>query len=125
MVSIGNGSTSPAVAAAVLLVVLLIGVAAGRAKGRLTLLVVGLLAVTGVGIALTALSAPAGADRATQVTALYAVALPLAVAFLAGWLCGRGSWVKRLLVVAAAALLLAAFPYAEVGRNTAAALFGS
>ena len=118
----GAGPTDPAVAGAVLLAVLLIGVAAGRAKQRLTLLVAGIVAVGVAGFVLTSMTTPQDLDRATWWTTLYGVALPLAVAFLAGWLCGRGSWIKRLLVLAAAAILLAAFPYAAVGQATATAL---
>mgnify|MGYP007039486919 CR=1 FL=1 len=122
MTAIGNGTAPPEVAGAVLLAVLLVGVLAGRAKRRLTLLVAGLVAVVGAGIAVTGMTS-AGTDRVAQLTTLYAVALPLAVAFAAGWLCGRGSWLKRLLVIAVAAVLLAAFPYPDAARATAAALF--
>jgi hypothetical protein len=121
----GGGTTDPAVGAALLLAVLLIGVAAGRAKRRLTLLVAGIVAVAVAGFVLTSTTMPAGADRAAQLTAVYAVSVPVAVAYLAGWLCGRGSWVKRLLVVGAAAVLLAVFPYAEAAQATAAALTGA
>jgi hypothetical protein len=120
---IGNGAAPPEVAAAVLLAVLVTGVLAGRAKGRVTLLVAGVVAVVAAGIATTAMTTPPGADRAAQLTTLYAVALPLAVVFVAGWLCGRGSWLKRLVVIAVAAVLLAALPYAELGRASAPALF--
>ena len=121
MTAIGNGTAPPEVAGAVLLAVLLVGVAAGRAKRRLTLLVAGLVAVLGAGIVVTAMTSP-GTDRVAQLTTLYAVALPLAVAFVAGWLCGRGSWLKRLVVIGAAAVVLAVFPYADVARATAALL---
>jgi hypothetical protein len=117
------GRDSASVAAVVLLVVLVIGVVAGRAKRRVTLLVAGLAAVLVAGFLVGMTTTPAGADRAGQLTALYAVALPLAAAFLAGWLCGRGSWLKRLVVIGVAAVLLAAFPYAEAGRATAEVLF--
>jgi hypothetical protein len=118
----GAGTTDPAVGAAILLAVLLVGVVAGRAKQRLTLLVAGVVAVAVAGSVLTWMTTPPGTDRAGQLTALYAVSVPLAVAYVAGWLCGRGSWFKRLLVVGAAAVLLAVFPYAEAAQATAAAL---
>jgi hypothetical protein len=118
----GAGPTDPVVAGSVLLVVLLVGVGAGRAKQRLTLLVAGIVAVAVAGYVLTSMTTSPTLDRASWWTTLYGAALPLAVAFVAGWLCGRGSWIKRLLVLAAAAILLAAFPYAEAGRATAAAL---
>jgi hypothetical protein len=121
----GAGTTDPAVGAAILLVVLLVGVGAGRAKQRLTLLVAGVVAVAVAGFALTAMTTAPGTDRAGQLAAMYAVSVPLAVAYVAGWLCGRGSWFKRLLVVGAAAVLLAVFPYAEVAQATAAALSGA
>jgi hypothetical protein len=117
----GGGTTQPEVGAAVLLVVLLIGVGAGRAKHRLTLLVVGIVAIAVAGFLLTGMTARS-ADRAAQLTAMYGISVPLAVAYLAGWLCGRGSWFKRLLVVGAAAVLLAVFPYAAAAQATAAAL---
>jgi hypothetical protein len=44
---------------------------------------------------------------------------------VAGWLCARGSWLRRLLVVGVAAVLLATFPYAAAGRATADTLLGS
>jgi hypothetical protein len=119
---LGGGAASPGVAALVLLVVLLVGVAAGRAKQRLTLLLAGLVALAVVGAVLTSLSQPAGLTSAAGMTALYGVALPLVVAFAAGWLAARGTWFRRLLVIAVAALLLAAFPYDVAGRATADAL---
>jgi hypothetical protein len=121
----GAGTTDPAVGAALLLAVLLVGVAAGRAKRRLTLLVAGIVAVGVAGFLLASTTMPTGADRAALLTAFYAVSVPLAVAYLAGWLCGRGSWFKRILVIGAAAVLLAVFPYAEAAQATAAALTGA
>jgi hypothetical protein len=118
------GGGSPGVAILVLLVVLLVGVAAGRTKRRWTLLLAGLLGVLVVGIVITALAEPAGThDPAAEITALYTVAVPLAVSFTAGWLCGRGTWFRRLVVLGVAVLLLAAFPYAAAGRVTADTLF--
>jgi hypothetical protein len=114
----------------VLAAVLLLGVAAGRAKGRWTLLLVGLVGAAVLGIALTASTGvtnlPADTeDPAVELAALYSVTVPLAVAFLAGWLCGRASWARRLVVVVIAALVLAAFPYQAAGRLTAERLAAS
>lgn len=120
-----NPAGSPGAAAAVLLAALLIGAAAGRAAKRWSLLVVGMLAVAVLGFVAVAVTTTPGAGPAAQVTALYAVALPLLVVFVAGWLCGRGSWFRRLLVIGAAALLLAAFPYDAAGRMTADTLLGA
>jgi hypothetical protein len=118
------GGGSPGVAALVLLVVLVVGVAAGRTKRRWTLLLAGLLGVLVLGIVIVALAEPAGTgDRAAAITALYTVAVPLVVAFTAGWLCGRGTWFRRLVVLGVAVVLLAAFPYAAAGRVTADTLF--
>lgn len=122
----GPYPVSTTVAAIVLGVVLVVGVVAGRAKARWTLLVTGLVAALALGIVVTAtVGVPAGADSATEIAALYQFALPLAVAFVAGWLCARGSWLRRLLVVGVAALLLASFPYAAAGRATADTLLES
>lgn len=123
MPTFGNGAP-PEVAVAVLVAVLLIGVLAGRARRRLTLLVAGLVAVVVAGFVLTMVSTPVTADRVAEVTAFYTVALPLLVAFVAGWFCGRAKWLPRLFILAVAAILLAVFPYADAGRATAAALFG-
>jgi hypothetical protein len=118
------GGGSPGVAGLVLLVVLLVGVAAGRTKRRWILLFSGLLGVLVLGIAIIALTTPAGTDDpAAKITSLYTVTVPLAVMFTAGWLCGRGSWFRRLVVLGVAVLLLAAFPYAAAGRATADTLF--
>jgi hypothetical protein len=118
------GPNSSAVAGAVLLGVLVIGVVAGRAKQRLTLLVFGLLAMVGVVIALDALIRPAGGDRAAQFTGLYLLGLPLVVAFLAGWLCARSGWFTRALVVVLAVVLVLVFPYPQAGQATAGLLGG-
>ncbi len=117
---INVGPSSSAVAGAVLLAVFVIGVAAGRTKKRLTALLFGLALVIGASVAVSALARPAGLDRTAQFTALYTLAVPLAAAFLAGWLCARGSWVKRLVVVAVAVALVLLVPYAQLGRATAA-----
>jgi hypothetical protein len=123
------GGGSPGVAALVLVLVLLVGVAAGRTKRRWTLLLTGLLGVLVFGVVVIAVAgAPAPAvpgDRAAEITAFYTVVVPLIVAFAAGWLCGRAGWLRRLVVVGVAALLVAAFPYAAAGRVTADSLLGS
>ena len=107
-------------AAVVLVVALAVGVLAGRAKQRFTLLVFGVLAVVGIAIAVNALVRPPGGDRAAQFTELYLLGLPLLAAFLAGWLCGRSGWVTRLVVVALAVAVVLVFPYAQAGQATAA-----
>ena len=112
------------VAVAVLLVVLLMGVAAGRSKRRMSLLVTGLVAVIVLGVAATAVTGGPDPSRAAAIARLYTSVVPLAVAFLAGWLCGKASWFGRLIVIAVAALLLAAFPYVAAGRATAELLDG-
>jgi peptidoglycan/LPS O-acetylase OafA/YrhL len=120
---VGPYTVSTGVAGIVLVVVLLIGVAAGRAKRRLTLLVAGLAVGLVLGIAVVAVSGgPAGDDPAVEITELYTVIVPLGVAYAAGWLSGRGSWLRRLVVLGAAALLLGVFPYAAAGRATADSL---
>ena len=111
-----------AVTGAVLLVVLGVGVAAGRAKGRWTLVVAGIVVIAAVGVVLTAVGAPATEDPAAEITALYTITLPLAITYVAGWLVARGSWLRRFLVIAVGALLLVAFPYAVAGQATADAL---
>ncbi len=117
-----------AVGALVLLGVLVVGVLAGRAKGRLGLLLGGLLAVLAVAVVVAGVS---GADLSAPPDVLgprlgdvYAVVLPPAIAFVAGWLAARGTWFRRALVVGIAVLLLAAFPYAAAGAATAEALTG-
>lgn len=121
--TIGPYSVSTAVAGIVVVVALLIGVAAGRAKRRWTLLIGGLVVVLVLGIALVAVSGgPAGDDPAVEITELYTVTVPFGVAYAAGWLCGRGSWLRRLVVLGIAAVLLAVFPYAAAGQVTADSL---
>lgn len=117
-----------AVGALVLLAVFAVGVLAGRAKGRFLLLLVGLVVVLAAGAVVggvtgTDLSAPP-AVLGPRLADVYAVVVPPAVAFLAGWLAARTSWFARALVVGAAVLVLAAFPYAAVGAATATALTG-
>ena len=113
---------APAVTGAVLLVVLLVGVAAGRAKSRWTVLAAGLVVLAAAGVVLTAAgNAPVGEDPAVELTVLYTITLPLVIAYVAGWLLVRGGWLRRLLVVAVGAVLLVAFPYAAAGQATAAA----
>jgi hypothetical protein len=125
-VQAGPYSVPTLVAAIVVLVVLLFGVAAGRAKSRWTLLIAGLVAALVVGIVVTAVGGvPADHGPATEITALYRLAVPLAVPFVAGWLCARGSWTRRLVVLAVAAGLLAFFPYAAAGQATADSLLTS
>lgn len=121
---IGFALDSSAVAGAVLLGALLIGVLAGRATKRSAFLVFGLLGTVGVVIALNALMRPPTGDRTTEFTGLYLLGLPLVTAYLAGWLCARGSWFSRLLVVVVAVALVLVFPYAQAGRSTAALVGG-
>ena|SRR5690349_17463525 len=108
------------IGALVLLGALVVGVLAGRAKQRLTLLVFGLLALVAGVVALNALMRPAGGDRVAEFTGLYLLGLPLVTAYLAGWLCARSSWFVRLLVLVAAVVLVLVFPYAQVGGASAA-----
>jgi hypothetical protein len=118
--SVGPLPVATAVTAAVLLGVLVVGVIAGRAKGRWTLLAAGIAAIFTVGIVLTAVSGgPDSEDPAVELAALYTVTVPLVLAYVAGWLAAYGSWWRRVLVVGVAALLLAAFPYAAAGQATA------
>jgi hypothetical protein len=121
------GGQSPGVAGLVLVVVLVIGVFAGRSQRRFTLLLVGLLVTLGIGAAVTVLAAAPGAvaDRAAELTGFYAVAVPLTVAYAAGWLCGRGSLLWRLVVLGVAVLVLAVFPYTDAGRVTADTVLGA
>ena len=107
------------VAAVVLLGVLLLGIVAGRAKRRYGLLVAGLLAAVAAGAVVVSVSGPAGADRAAWIGALYPIVVPLLVAYVAGWLCARGSWFRRLVVLGVGVLLLAVFPYAAAVAATA------
>jgi glycerol uptake facilitator-like aquaporin len=113
---------SVGVGALVLLVVLVVGVAAGRSKRRFGLLLVGIIVIAVVGFVVTATTGGAVGPRAADLARLYSTALPPLVAFVAGWFCARGSWFTRIVVIAAAALLLAAFPYARAGEVTAAVL---
>ena len=107
------------------LVALIAGLAAGRAKkGRWSLLLGGVFAIVVV-TALSALvshrldaAAPAEVI-ADQLAGLYEIAVPVLIAYLAGWLCGRARWGWRLAVIAIAVVLLAALPYPELGRMTA------
>ena len=117
-----------AVGALVLLVVFVVGVLAGRAKGRVGLLLVGLVVVVAVGAVVAGVT---GTDPSAppevlgpRLAAVYAVVVPPAVAFLAGWLAARGTWFGRAVVVGAAVLLLAALPYGVLGAATAGALTG-
>jgi hypothetical protein len=118
--SAGPLPVATVVTGAVLIVVLVVGVAAGRAKGRWTLLAAGIVGILAVGVVLTAIGGgPDTDDPAAELAALYTVTVPLVLAYVAGWLASRGSWVRRFLVVAVAVLLLAAFPYAAAGKATA------
>lgn len=102
------------VAGVVLLGVLLVGVLAGRSRRRWTLLLVGLAVVVVAGSVVALSTGPprsASVDRVQEYAKVLATVVPPAVAYGAGWLCGRGSWFLRIVVVAAAALLLAVFPY--------------
>jgi len=120
----GFGAGSPATAGAVLLGALLIGVLAGRAKQRFTYLVFGVLGTLGAVVALNALTRLPTGDRAAEFTGLYLLGLPLLTAYVAGWLCARGSWFSRLLVVVVAVALVLLFPYAQAGQSTAALVGG-
>jgi hypothetical protein len=120
------GDAGIAVGGAVLLVVLVIGLLAGRAKQRWVLLLAGLVAVV---VAALVVGGTGGVDLqgsrevvAGRLAAVYAVVVPPAIAYVAGWLAARGTWFKRVLVVGAGILLLAAFPYAAAGAATAAAV---
>lgn len=120
---------SPVVGAAVLLGVLLVGVLVARSKRRAGLLLAGILVLGGAPLLLAlvvgGLDVASGPERlGGELAAVYAIAVPLVVAFVAGWFCGRGTWFMRLVVIAVAALLLAAFPYDVVGRVTADAVAG-
>ena len=106
-------------AALVLLVVFVVGVAVGRSKRRWGLLLAGVVAIVAIGFVVTATTTGALGTRADDIARVYTTALPPLVTFLAGWICARGSWFTRIVVVAAAALLLAAFPYPAAGRATA------
>jgi hypothetical protein len=123
------GGGSPGVAGLALVLVLLVGVVAGRTKRRWAFLLTGLLVVLVFGVLVIAVAgAPDPAvpgDRAAEITAFYTVVVPLLVAFAAGWMCGRSGWIQRLVVVGVAALVVAAFPYAAVGRATADTLPGA
>lgn len=115
------GDAGIAVGGVVLIVVLVVGVLAGRAKGRFGLLLAGVVAVAVLGVLYVGvpdLSAP-GDALAAQLTGVYAVVLPIVIAFTAGWLAARGSWFGRALVVGVAVLLVAAFPYAAAAEATA------
>lgn len=117
-----------AVGALVLLVVFGVGVLAGRARGRFLLLLVGLVVVVAAGAVVggvtgTDLSAPPEV-LGPRLGDVYAVVVPPAVAFLAGWLAARGSWFGRAVVVGVAVLLLAALPYGALGAATAGAVTG-
>lgn len=109
-------------AAVVLLVVFGIGVAVGGSKRRWGLLLAGVVAIAVIGFAVTAATTGAVSTRSEDIARLYSTALPPLVTFLAGWICARGSWFTRVVVVAAAALVLAAFPYPAAGKATAEVL---
>lgn len=120
------GDAGIAVGGVVLVVVLVIGVLAGSAKQRWVLLLAGLVAVV---VAALAFGGTSGLDLqgpravvAERLAAVYTVVLPPAIAFVAGWLVARGTWFKRVLVVGAGILLVAAFPYAAAGAATAGAV---
>lgn len=106
------------VATVVLFAVFVAGVLAGRAKRRFGLLLGGLVALVVAG-ALVAGVHGGAADRAGAFAALLATIVPLLVSYLAGWLCARATWFARVVVVAVAALLLAAFPYPAAGAAVA------
>jgi hypothetical protein len=111
-----------AITGAVLLGVLVIGIAAGRAKTRWTLLATGLVVIAAAGVVLTAVGGgPANDDPGAELAALYTITLPFAIAYVVGWLVVHGGWMRRFVVVAVGALLIVAFPYAAAGQATAAA----
>lgn len=117
-----------AIGAAVLLVVFVVGVLAGRSRGRSVVLLTGLAALVAVGVVLAGVtgvdpSAPSGV-LGPRIADVYAVVVPPAVAFVAGWVAARGTWFGRAVVVGAAVLVLAVFPYAAAGAATAGALTG-
>lgn len=117
----GGGDAGIAVGGAVLIVVLVVGLLAGRAKGRFGLLLVGLAAVVVLGVLYVGvpdLAAPTDAV-VTRLAGLYAVVLPIVIAFTAGWLVARGSWFGRALVLGVAVVLVAVFPYAAAAEATA------
>jgi hypothetical protein len=119
-VNAGPFPPATAVTGAVLLGVLVVGVAAGRAKGRWTLLAAGLVVIAAVSVVLTAVGdTPTSEDPAAELTALYTITVPFAIAYLAGWLVVRGTWLRRFIVIAVGTLLLVAFPYAAAGQATA------
>lgn len=105
------------VAAIVLFVVLLAGVAVGRSRGRWTLLIAGLIAIAAAGVIIT--STGGIPDKAASMARFYTIVVPVGAAYIAGWLCARGSWFKRLIVLAAAALLVAVFPFDAAGKASA------
>lgn len=104
-------------AALVLLVVLLIGVAMGRSRARFLLLFAGLVAI-GAGAVILA-SVGGSPDKAAAMARFYTIFVPVGTALLAGWLCAKGSWFKRLIVLALAAILVAVFPSDAAGRASA------
>jgi hypothetical protein len=107
-----------------LLVALVAGVFAGWTNRRLFYLVVGIVVVAVVGIGVTATNLPPSAAQPERVGALYGVSIPLLVAFVAGWLCARGSWFTRVLVIILAVVVLAVFPYGAATTATAAVIPG-
>ena len=117
-----------AAGALVLLGVFVLGVLAGRAKGRVGLLLGGLLVIAALGVGLAAVG---GVDPAApsdvlgpRLAAVYALVVPPLVAFPAGWIAARASWFTRVVVVSATVLALAALPYGALGAATATALTG-
>ncbi len=127
-----HGAVTPAdpnaAGALVLLGVLVLGVLAGRAKGRVGLLLGGLLVIAVLALVLAGVN---GVDPGAppdvlgpRLAAVYAVAVPPLLAFLAGWIAARTSWFTRVVVVGVAVLALAALPYAALGAATATALTG-
>lgn len=109
---------------AVLVGVLLVGLVAGFSKGRIGLLLAGLVAAVVVGLLVVGVPDPSGPRDAlgAQLADLYGLVLPPAVAFVTGWSLARGTWFRKAVVVGVAVVLLAAFPYAAAGAATAGAL---
>lgn len=109
---------------AVLVGVALVGLVAGSSKGRVGLLLAGLVAAVVIGLLVVGvpdLTGPRDVAGA-RLADLYGLVLPPAVAFVTGWSIARGTWFRRVVVVGFAVLVLAAFPYAAAGAATAGAL---
>lgn len=109
---------------AVLVGVALVGLVAGFSKGRVGLLLAGLVAAVVIGLLVVGVPDLAGPRdvAGARLADLYGLVLPPAVAYVTGWLVARGTWFRRVVVVGVSVLVLAAFPYAAAGAATAGAL---